>query len=216
MVTLVGRVEAASVTLAWDPNAETDLAGYYVGYRTSPSGSETLVNVGNTTQWTLTTAVAGNTYYFRVYAENTSGLRSAPSNEVSTVIPTTPPPPSGGGLTLERGALNFGGVLASGTTLGPKTPAQRMGITQTATGSPRAWTAASVGTGSGRITVSPASGSGTGAVNVTFASTSLAAGTYTNMVRITTGTTNLDVPVTTRVYSAGASGPPVRILRHAG
>ena len=209
MVTLVGRVEAASVTLAWDPNAETDLAGYYVGYRTSPSGSETLVNVGNTTQWTLTTAVAGNTYYFRVYAENTSGLRSAPSNEVSTVIPTTPPPPSGGGLTLERGALNFGGVLASGTTLGPKTPAQRMGITQTATGSPRAWTAASVGTGSGRLTVSPASGSGSGAVTVTFASASLAAGTYTNMVRITTGTTNLDVPVTTRVYSAGASGPPV-------
>jgi hypothetical protein len=180
-----------------------------VGYRTSPSGSETLVNVGNTTQWTLTTAVAGSTYYFRVYAENTSGLRSAPSNEVSTTIPTTPLPPSGGGLALERGALNFGGVLASGTTLGPKTPAQRMMITQTATGSPRAWTASSVGTGSGRITVSPASGSGTGALTVTFASASLAAGTYTNTVRITTGTTNLDVPVTTRVYAAGASGAPV-------
>ena len=73
------------MTLAWDANAETDLSGYYVGYRTSPSGSETLVPVGNTTQWTLTTAVAGNTYYFRVYAENTSGLRSAPSNEVSTI-----------------------------------------------------------------------------------------------------------------------------------
>ncbi len=209
MVALVGRVEAASVTLAWDPNAETDLTGYYVGYRTSPSGSETLVHVGNTTQWTLTTAVAGNTYYFRVYAENTSGLRSAPSNEVSTTIPTTPPPPSGGGLTLERGALNFGAVQASGTALGPKTPAQRMMITQTAAGSPRAWTAASVGTGSTRITVTPASGSGTGAVTVTFASASLAAGTYTNMVRITTGTTNLDVPVTTRVYAAGASGAPV-------
>ena len=43
---------------------------------------------------------------------------------------------------------------------------------------------------------------------MTFASTSLAAGTYTNTVRVTTGSTQLDVPVTTRVYSAGASTPP--------
>ena len=101
------RVDAATVTLAWDPNSETDLARYYVGYRTSPTGSETLVNVGNVTTWSLTTAVGGSTYYFRVYAENTAGLRSAPSAEVSTTIPNTVPPPSGGGLTLERGALNL-------------------------------------------------------------------------------------------------------------
>ena len=209
MVTLVGRVEAASVTLAWDPNAETNLAGYFVGYRTSPSGSETLVSVGNVTQWTLTTAVAGSTYYFRVYAENTSGLRSAPSNEVSTTIPTTPPPPTGSGLALERGALNFGAVQTTGTTLGPKTPAQRLGVTQTASGSPVAWTAASVGTGSTRITVSPGSGSGTGALTVTLAPTSLAAGTYTNTVRVTSGSTQLDVPITTRVYAPGGNTPPV-------
>jgi hypothetical protein len=209
MLTLVGRVEAASVTLAWNPNTEPDLAGYIVGYRTSATGSETLVNVGNVTQWTLTTAAAGSTYYFRVYAVNTSSLRSAPSNEVSTTIPTTPPPPSGGGLALERGALNFGAVLASGTTLGAKTPAQRMMVTQTASGGPVSWTAASVGTGSNRITVSPASGSGTGAVTVTFASTSLAAGTYTNMLRVTTGSTQLDVPITIRVYSAGSNTAPV-------
>ena len=87
LLLVAARVEAASVTLAWDANSETDLSGYYVGYRTSPTGSETLVNVGNVTTWTLTTASAGNTYYFRVYAENTSGLRSAPSTEVSTTIP---------------------------------------------------------------------------------------------------------------------------------
>src|SRR5919109_1829674 len=86
------RAEAATVTIAWDPNAEADLARYVVGYRTSPGGSETTVNVGLVTTWSLTTAVAGQTYYFRVYAENTSGLRSAPSNEVSAIIPTTPPP----------------------------------------------------------------------------------------------------------------------------
>ena len=59
------RVDAATVTLAWDPNSETDLARYYVGYRTSPTGSETLVNVGNVTTWSLTSAVPGGTYYFR-------------------------------------------------------------------------------------------------------------------------------------------------------
>jgi hypothetical protein len=208
LVTLVGRAEAATVTLAWDPNAEPDIARYYVGYRTSPTGIETLVNVGLATQWSLTTAVAGGTYYFRVYAENASGLRSAPSNEVSTTIPTTPLPPSGGGLALERATLNFGAVQSSGTALGPKTPAQRMMVTQTAAGGPVAWSAASVGTGSTRITVSPASGSGTGPVTVTLASTSLAAGTYTNTVRVTVGSTQLDVPVTTRVYAAGASAAP--------
>ncbi len=41
LLLVAARVEAASVTLAWDPNSETDLSGYYVGYRTSPTGSET-------------------------------------------------------------------------------------------------------------------------------------------------------------------------------
>ena len=99
-----------------DPNSESDISGYYVGYRTSPTATETLALVApsacsvNACVWTFSAATAGATYYFRVYAENTSGLRSAPSNEVATTIPTTPPPPSGGGLALERGALNYGAV----------------------------------------------------------------------------------------------------------
>ena len=205
MAVLVGRAEAASVTLAWDANSESDLARYLVGYRTSPTGTETVVSVGLVTQWTLTTATAGSTYYFRVYAENTSGLRSAPSSEVSTVIPTTPPPPSGGGLALERGALNFGAVISGGTTLGAKTPAQRLMITQIAAGGPLAWTAASVGTGSSRLTVSPASGNGTAPITINLASTSLSAGTYTNTVRVTVGSTQLNVPITIRVFASGTS-----------
>ena len=212
LLLVAARVEAASVTLAWDANSETNLSGYYVGYRTSPTGSETLVNVGNVTTWTLTTASAGNTYYFRVYAENTSGLRSAPSTEVSTTIPNTPPPPSGGGLVLERGALNFGAVNTSGTAVGAKTPGQRMMVSQISPGTPIAWTASSTGTGSSRLTVSPSSGSGTAPITVTLASTSLAAGTYTNNVRVTVGTTQLNVPVTTRVYAPGASAPPAGVF----
>ena len=59
-----------------------------------------------------------------------------------------------------------------------------------------------------RITVSPASGTGTAALTVSLASTSLAPGTYTNNVRVTVGSTQLNVPVTTRVYGAGGSGGP--------
>jgi hypothetical protein len=63
-----------------------------VGYRTSPSGAETLSSLITPSacsgspaacMWTFPSATAGTTYSFRVYAENTSGLRSAPSNEVS-------------------------------------------------------------------------------------------------------------------------------------
>ena len=215
LIVFAARAEAASVTLAWDPNSESDIASYYVGYRSSPTASETLVLVApsacssSSCMWTLSTASAGTTYYFRVYAENTSGLRSAPSNEVATTIPTTPPPPSGGGLALERGALNYGAVVTTGTTLGAKTPSQRMMVTQTAAGEPLSWTAASTGTASTRITVSPTSGTGTAALTVNLASTSLSPGTYTNNVRVTIGSTQLNVPVTTRVYAAGSNSAPV-------
>jgi hypothetical protein len=217
LLLVAARVEAATVTLGWNPNAESDIARYYVGYRTSPTGAETLSPAvppsacsGNpaTCMWSLTTAVEGQTYYFRVYAENTSGLRSAPSAQVSATIPTTPPPPAGGGLTLERGALNFGAVQSSGSTLGTKTPGQRVMISQTAAGAPLAWTVASVGTGSSRISVSPTSGNGTTPITVTLASSSLAAGTYTNTVRVTVGSTQLNMPITTRVYAPGASTGP--------
>ena len=87
---------------------------YYVGYRTSPTGTETRRQTSATCthldacsdrdrRWQAPTISAST-------PRTRPGLRSAPSNEVSTTIPTTPPPPSGGGLTLERGALNFGAV----------------------------------------------------------------------------------------------------------
>jgi hypothetical protein len=221
LLAVAARVDAANVTLGWSPNSESDLRGYYVGYRSSPSGAETLSPLvapsactGSPVecQYTVANLTAGTTYYFRVYAENTSFLRSAPSNEVSTTIPTTPPPPTGGGLALERGALNYGAVQTSGSTLGAKTPSQRVMVNQTAAGSPIAWTAASVGTGSSRITVTPSSGSGTAPLTISLASTSLAAGTYTNTVRVTVGSTQLNIPVTTRVFSPGSTTAPTGVF----
>jgi hypothetical protein len=201
---LAARVEAASVTLAWDPNSEADLARYYVGYRTSPSGAETLVNVGNVTTWTLTTAAPGSTYYFRIYAENTSGLRSAPSSEVSTTISTIEPPPSGGGYTVERARLSFGAVK-SGATVTSNTPGQRLMVTRTSGSA--AWTAT---TSNSWLRVSPASGTGTAPMTVTIAAGSLNPGTYdgTLTVRPTGTGVSLNVTVRARVYAAGSSAAP--------
>ena len=85
---------AQSVTLAWDPNAETDLAGYNT-YWGSQSGNYTnKVNVGKVTTNTVSGLVAGVTYYFAVTAYNTSALESDFSNEISYLVPggtNTPP-----------------------------------------------------------------------------------------------------------------------------
>jgi hypothetical protein len=70
------------IVLAWDPNPETDLARYLVGWREAPGTSEVAIPVGLVTTFTFLPPESG-IFVFRVYAENTSGLRSGPSNEVS-------------------------------------------------------------------------------------------------------------------------------------
>jgi hypothetical protein len=62
----VSLAHADSITLLWDPN-QTSVNGYavYVG--------STRVDVGNTTSYTMTTAVPGQRYCFAVSAYNSSG-----------------------------------------------------------------------------------------------------------------------------------------------
>ena len=80
---------AADVTLAWDPNSETDLAGYKVYYGTASGVYGAPITLGKTTTHTVT-GLAPGTYYFAVTAYNTAGLESGFSNEVFTTIPGTP------------------------------------------------------------------------------------------------------------------------------
>lgn len=74
-------------TLEWDPNSESDLAGYrmYVGTASGEYGEP--IDVGLTTTYTVTGLLPGRTYYFAVTAYNTSGLESGKSNEVSYTVP---------------------------------------------------------------------------------------------------------------------------------
>lgn len=82
----------SSVTLAWDPNPEPNIAGYVVY---SGQQSETYTQrteVGNVTQATLSNLQPGITYYFTVAALNTLGLESDPSSEISYAVPDFGPP----------------------------------------------------------------------------------------------------------------------------
>jgi len=76
---------AGDVTLQWDPNTETDLAGYKVYYGTGSRSYSAPINIGLQSTYTITGLAAG-TYYFAVTALNRDGLESAFSNEVSTTV----------------------------------------------------------------------------------------------------------------------------------
>jgi hypothetical protein len=81
------RVSAAAATveatLEWDPNSESDLAGYKIHYGLASGSYTMVVDVGNQTSHTLTGLTAGTTYYIAATAYNTSGMESAYSTELS-------------------------------------------------------------------------------------------------------------------------------------
>jgi hypothetical protein len=109
-VLLPGSLFAADITLAWDANTETDLAGYRLYYGTSSRSYGSPISVGTTTTYTMQNLSPG-TYFFTVTAYNTSGAESGYSNEVSTIIgqtDTTPPVIS---------AVSPGGATRSGATI---------------------------------------------------------------------------------------------------
>lgn len=95
LVASVLMAAGASVTLAWDPNPEPDIAGYKIYWRTNGQTYTTnwSVTITNGTTGTVTNLLLGRQYFFVATAFNTSGLESDYSNEVTAVIPGTPIPP---------------------------------------------------------------------------------------------------------------------------
>ena len=77
---------STSASLSWSPPTNsTGLAGYNVYMGTASGVYGPPINVGNVTSYVLSNLAVG-TYYFVVKDYNTSGVESAPSNEVSKSI----------------------------------------------------------------------------------------------------------------------------------
>jgi fibronectin type 3 domain-containing protein len=81
---------APSISLAWDPNLESNLDGYKI-YRSTQSGVFNSSPLNGTsllkTESFIDVAVqAGQTYYYVVTAVSVDGTESTPSNQVQAVI----------------------------------------------------------------------------------------------------------------------------------
>jgi len=77
--------QSGIATLTWDPNTETDLAGYKVYYGTASGTYTQTVDVGKVSTFTIA-GLASAKWFFAVTAYNGGGLESGFSNEVSKTI----------------------------------------------------------------------------------------------------------------------------------
>ncbi len=93
---------AGGVSLAWDANAEPDIAGYRVHYGTTSGVYTETIDVGNHIEAEVLNLSENITYFFAVTAYNPAALESAPSSEVTVTM--APPLPSTFGGTYS-GAL---------------------------------------------------------------------------------------------------------------
>lgn len=139
---------AMNVTLAWDPNSETDLAGYKVYYGAASGGpyngagasggnSPITVPLGSLANQSLPEYSVNNmpnqTWYFVLTAYDTEGLESGYSNQVSATPPVVQ-------YVLTAGVTGGNGTVA------PASGTYNSGTTVTLTASPNsgyrvlAWT----------------------------------------------------------------------------
>ena len=92
----VQPVWADSITVQWNPNSETDLAGYRLYYgnqsRTDAPYPETVV-INNTAATSWEIEIQPGTYFLALTAFDTSGNESDFSNEVQYVTPSLPGKP---------------------------------------------------------------------------------------------------------------------------
>ncbi|RJR39528.1 MAG: hypothetical protein C4576_21530 [Desulfobacteraceae bacterium] len=112
-IAYVQETIAAQVTLQWEANSETGLAGYKVHYGTHSRIYTNFIDVGRVTRYSVTGLQEGATYYFAVTAYNTSGVESGYSNEVSTIFCAS---------AISPASQSFGGSGGSATVSVTSTP----------------------------------------------------------------------------------------------
>ncbi len=76
---------AAQITLTWDTSTADDIAGYKIYYGNSSRNYNSIVDVGNQTNYTISDLVDGSTYFIAVTAYDMNGNESGFSKEKSDV-----------------------------------------------------------------------------------------------------------------------------------
>ena len=180
-----------SVTLAWNPVTNANVAGYNVYYGSASGNYTNVTSVGKVTSATISGLTQGTTYYFATTTLSTSGSESAYSSEISYTVPNAAP-----GIQVTPGSIGYGTVLA-GTNVANQFVVQNTGA-GTLSGSASVSAPFSVASG-GSYNL----GAGqTQAVVVVFSP--LAAGNYTQSVSFSvSGGTGTNVTV-----SGSATVPP--------
>ena len=124
---------AGQANLAWDPpDISTDVTGYMIHYGTASGTYSQGIDVGNTTSYTVSNLMAGQTYYFAVTAYDAVGYQSIYSNEVSIMIS----PPQYLLLTLNpgpgQGTVSGPGISCGDTCLAVYNPGTVVSLSATA------------------------------------------------------------------------------------
>jgi hypothetical protein len=131
-------MSGASLTLAWDPNLEPDIAGYKLYYGTASGRYTSAVIVGtnivgNAVTATVSNLTAGTTYFFVVTAFNGAGLESDPSSEVTNTAPWSSSTTTGGEnhspvltAVANQSGLVQAAIVASFVASDPDSPASRL------------------------------------------------------------------------------------------
>src|SRR5215471_19465714 len=87
-----GSVLAAlpSITLAWNPSPANNIGGYRLYLGVASHTYSTVLDVGTSTNATLSNLTPGVTYFFAVTAYDTNRLESPFSGEISYTVPGPP------------------------------------------------------------------------------------------------------------------------------
>ncbi len=114
-VFLSASVRSQSVTLAWSPSTNADVAGYHLYYGGATQTYTNMVAVAAITNTTVSGLVAGAQYFFAATTVDSAGLESVFSNETSYQVPIAPAGPTPPPITWPTPAnIVYGTVLAAG------------------------------------------------------------------------------------------------------
>jgi len=83
----IQNAHAAEITLAWDQNPESDIAGYKVYYGLESGAYSNVIDIGSYTSCTISGLEEGETYFIVATAYDTSGNESAYSGEITYTVP---------------------------------------------------------------------------------------------------------------------------------